>query len=91
MASFKAEISQHDRDEFAKMVPKKLAQIPGTKNVIAGQASAVEGKPRYTVALFVDFDNEAALKSYLQNPIHKAAEAQMPTMFSEFLISDCLH
>jgi quinol monooxygenase YgiN len=91
VANFKAEVSQHDRDEFAKKVPEILAQIPETKNVFVAQASEVEGKPRYAVALFIDFDSEAALKSYLENPIHKAAEAQMPSMFSEFLVSDYLY
>jgi len=91
MVNFKAEVSQQERDEFAKKVPETLAQIPGTKNVFIGQASEVEGKPRYAAALFIDFDSEAALKSYLENPIHKAAEAQMSSMFSEFLISDYLY
>ena len=54
-------------------------------------ASEVEGKPRYGVALFIDFDSEAALKSYLENPIHRAAEAQSPALFSEVLISNYLY
>ena len=91
MANFKDEVSQHDREEFAKNVPGILGQIPETKNLLVTQASGVEGKPRYGVALFIDFDSEAALKSYLDNPIHKAAEAQMPAMFSEVLISDYLY
>jgi uncharacterized protein (DUF1330 family) len=91
MANFKDEVSQQDRDEFAKLVPETLAQIPGTKNIFVGQASEIEGKPRYAAALFIDFDSEAALKSYLENPIHKAAEAQMPSIFSEVLVSDYLY
>jgi quinol monooxygenase YgiN len=91
MVNFKAEVSQHDRDEFAKKVPEILAQIPGTKNIFVAQASEVEGKPRYAAALFIDFDSEAALKSYLENPIHKAAEAQTPALFSEVLVSNYLY
>jgi hypothetical protein len=91
MANFKAEVSQHDRDEFAEKVPEILGQIPETKNLFVAQASAVEGKPRYGVALFIDFDSEAALRSYLENPIHRAAEAQSPALFSEVLISNYLY
>jgi uncharacterized protein (DUF1330 family) len=68
-----------------------MAQVPGTKNIIMGQASEVEGKARYGAALFIDFDSEAALKNYLDHPIHKAVEAQMPSMLSEFLISNYLY
>jgi len=91
MVNFKAEVSQQERDEFAKKVPETLAQIPRTKNVFIGQASEVEGKPRYDAALFIDFDSEAALKNYLENPIHRAAEAQMAPIFSEVLVSNYLY
>jgi hypothetical protein len=40
---------------------------------------------------FIDFDSEAALKNYLAHPIHKAVEAQMPSMLSEFLVSNYLY
>ena len=91
MINFKAEVSQQERNEFAKKVVETLAQLPRTKNVLIGQASEVEGKPRYAAALFIDFDSEAALKNYLENPIHKAAEAQMSSMFSEVLVSNYLY
>lgn len=91
MVNFKDEVSQQERDEFAKKAPEILAQIPETKNVFIGKASEIEGKPRYAAALFIDFESEAALKSYLENPIHKAAEAQLPSMVSEFLVSDYLY
>lgn len=91
MVNFKAEVSQQEQDEFAKKVVETLAQLPGTKNVFIGQASEVEGKPRYAAALFIDFDSEAALKNYLENPIHRAAEAQMAPIFSEVLVSNYLY
>lgn len=91
MANFKDEVGQHDRDEFARKVPEILGQIPETRNLFVARASEVEGKPRYAVALFIDFDSETALKSYLDNPIHRAAEAQSPTLFSEVLISNYLY
>jgi len=91
MINFKAEVSQQERNEFAKKVVETLAQLPGTKNVLIGQASEVEGKPRYAAALFIDFDSEAALKNYLENPIHRAAEAQMAPIFSEVLVSNYLY
>jgi quinol monooxygenase YgiN len=91
MANFKAEIGQRERDEFAKKVKETLAKVPGVRNVIIGQALKGASKPRYDGALFVDFDNEAALKGYLEHPVHKAVAAQMPAMFSESFISNYLY
>jgi quinol monooxygenase YgiN len=91
MVNFKVEVGQRERNEFAKKAAETLAQVPGTKNIIMGQAFEVDGKARYGAALFIDFDSEAALKNYLAHPIHKAVEAQMPSMLSEFLISNYLY
>lgn len=91
MVNFKAEVGQRERDEFAKKAGETLAQVPGTKNIIMGQASEVQGKARYGAALFVDFENEAALKNYLEHPIHKAVAAQMPSLLSESLVSNYLY
>jgi len=90
LANFKAEVGQRERDEFAKKATETLAQVPGTKNIIMGQASEVQGKACYGAALFVDFENEAALKNYLEHPVHKAVAAQMPSLLSEFLVSNYL-
>jgi quinol monooxygenase YgiN len=86
MAKFKPEIGQREREEFVKKTRESLSQIPGTQNVAVGLALEAAGKARYETALFVDFENEAALKSYDDHPIHQAAKAQIPTMFSDFLV-----
>jgi quinol monooxygenase YgiN len=91
MVNFKVEVGQRERDEFAKKAVETLAQVPGTKNIIMAQASEVGGKARYGAALFIDFDSEAAFENYRAHPIHKAVEAQMPSMLSEFLISNYLY
>jgi len=91
MVNFKAEVGQRERDEFAKKAAETLAQVPGTKNIMMGQASEVQGKARYGAALFIDFENEAAFKNYLEHPIHKAIVAQMPSLLSEFLVSNYLY
>jgi len=91
LANFKAEVGQRERDEFAKKAAETLAQLPGTKNIIMGQASEVQCKARYSVALFIDFENEAALMNYVEHPVHKAVAAQMPSLLSEFLVSDFLY
>jgi quinol monooxygenase YgiN len=91
MINFKDEVTEQQRDEFAKLVRETVSQLPGTRNVVVGKALDVEGKPRYGYALLVDFDSEAALKSYIDNPTHKAAEAQMAPFLSETLISDYLY
>jgi len=91
MVNFKAEMGQRERDAFAKQAAETLAQVPGTKNIILGQALEIEGQARYGAALFIDFENEAALKGYLEHPVHKAVAALMPSMFSEFLTSNYLY
>ena len=91
MVKFKPEVSQDQQAEFAKTSVEALGQIPGVKSIIAGQALDIEGKPAYNGALFIDFDDEAKLKAYLEHPIHKAAEAQIPTMCSDVMVLDCLY
>lgn len=91
-ANFKAEIGQQERDEFTKKLIETLPQIPGTRDIVVSQQALKEqGTTRYGAALFIDFDNEIALKGYLDHPLHRASTSQMPAMFSEFLVSDYLY
>lgn len=91
MVNFKAEVGQRERDEFAKKALETLAQVPGTKNIIMGQASEVQGKARYRAALFIDFENEAALMNYIEHPVHKVVTAHMPSLLGESLVSNFLY
>jgi hypothetical protein len=91
MMKFKPEVSQEQQREFAKHMAKDMEQIPGIKNPIVGAALDIEGKPAYDLALYIDFDDKAGLDAYLNNPIHKAGEAGLPTVCSEFLVLDCLY
>jgi len=91
MVNFKAEVGQHEQGELAKKVVETVKQIPGTKNVFIGQASEAGGKARYAAALFMDFDSETTLKGYFEHPVHKTAEAQMASVFSEVFVSNYLH
>jgi uncharacterized protein (DUF1330 family) len=91
MLTFKPEVTQEERLQLRDMSVTALGQIPGTKNIIAGQALDIEGKPPCDAAVFIDFDDEAKLKAYLEHPIHKAAEAQLPAMCSDIKILDCLY
>ena len=91
MIKFKPEVTQEQQTEFSKTSVGALGQIPGVKNIIAGQALEIEGKPAYNAALLMDFDGEAELKAYLEHPTHKAAAAQLPTICSDVLILDCLY
>ena len=91
MMKFKPEVSQEQQDEFAKTLTGSLGQVPGVKNLIIGQALDVEGKPPYSAALLIDFDDEAQLKAYLEHPAHKAAAAQLPTLCSNVFVLDCLY
>ena len=91
MVNFKAEMGPNERDAFAKQAAVTLAQIPGAKNIILGQALDAQGPARYGAALFIDFDDEAALKAYLEHPLHKAVASLMPTLFSESLTLNYLY
>ncbi len=91
MSNFKAEVDQPEREEFAKKAVEILTQLPGVHNLVLGQALEVRGQVRYGMALFIDFDDEAALKSYLDHPKHKAVAAKLPSVFSDILVSDYLY
>ena len=91
MLKFKPEVSQEQQVELAKMSVGALGQIPGVKNIIAGQALDIEGKPAFDGALFVDFADEDSFKAYLEHPMHRAAEAQLPVVCSDIKILTCLY
>ena len=91
MVKFKPEVSQEQQAEFAKKVPEVLAKIPGAKNITLGLALAVESEPRYDGATFMDFDDEAQLKAYLDHPMHQAVDAQARAMCSDYLIMNFLY
>jgi hypothetical protein len=91
MLKFKPEVSQEQQAELGKTSLEVIGQIPGVKNIIAGLALDIEGKPVCDAALFIDFDDEAKLKAYLEHPVHKAAEAQLPAVCSDIKVLDCLY
>jgi len=91
MLKFKPEVSQEQQAELGKTSIDVIGQIPGVKNIIAGPALDIEGKPVCDAALFIDFDDEAKLKAYLEHPVHKAAEAQLPAVCSDIKVLDCLY
>ena len=91
MLTFKPEVSQEQRLQLRDLSVATLGQIPGVKNLIAGQALDIEGKPLCDAAVFIDFDDEAKLKAYLAHPVHKAAEAQLPAMCRDIKMLDCLY
>ena len=91
MLKFKPEVSQEQQVELAKMSVEALGKIPGVKNVIAGQALDIEGKPAFDGALFVDFADEDSFKAYLEHPMHRVAEAQLPALCSDINILNCLY
>jgi hypothetical protein len=88
---FKPEVTQEQQVELAKMSVEALGKISGVKNIIAGQALDIEGKPEFDGALFLDFDDENSFKTYLDNPMHRVAEAQLPALCSDIKILNCLY
>jgi hypothetical protein len=89
LSNFKTEVTQRNRDEFAKAV-KTLVQIPGVRNVVVGNALEGGSKALYGVAVFIDLDNEAALKGFNDHPMHKAVAAQILPILGEYLVLDYL-
>jgi hypothetical protein len=90
MLKFKPGVSQEQQVELARTSVAVLNQIPGVKNITAGHASDIEGEPPCDGALFVDFDNEDSFRAYLEHPVHKAAEAQLPSVCSDIKVLTCL-
>ena len=91
MLKFKPEVSQEQQAELGKTSVEALEQIPGVKSIIAGLALDIEGKAVCDAALFIDFDDETKLKAYLEHPVHKAAEAQLPAVCSDIKVLNCLY
>jgi hypothetical protein len=91
MLKFKPEVSQEQQTELAKMSVEVLGKIPGVKNIITGQALDIEGKPAFDGALFLDFEDENSFKAYLEHPMHRLAEAQLPALCSDIKILNCLY
>lgn len=83
MGNFKAEISPEWREKFIRKAEEALAQVPGTHNVHMGKASEIQGKNQYDLALFIDFDDEAAFQAYQDHPLHKTVAEQIPAVLSE--------
>jgi hypothetical protein len=90
MLKFKPGVSQEQQVELASTSMAILSQIPGVKNITAGQASDIEGEPLFDGALFADFDDEDSFKAYLEHPVHKAAEAHLPSVCSDIKVLTCL-
>jgi len=91
MLKFKPEVSQEQQVDLAKMSVRALEQIAGVKNIIAGQALDIEGKPAFDGAMFVDFADEDSFKTYLEHPMYRLAEAQLPTVCSDIKILNFLY
>ena len=87
MINFKTEIGEKERDEFCKKSAETLAQIPGTHNVFIGKAAEMD-KARYSFSLFIDFDDEATLKTYVDHPLHQGVRAKLVSMITDSFVSN---
>jgi uncharacterized protein (DUF1330 family) len=83
MGNFKAEITPEWREKFITKAQEALSQVPGTHNVRMGKASEIQGKNPYELALFIDFDDEAAFKAYQHHPLHNTVAEQIPAVLGE--------
>jgi hypothetical protein len=83
MGNFKAEITPEWRDRFIQKAEEALAQVPGTRNVHMGKSSEIQGKNNYELALFIDFEDEAAFNAYQTHPLHNTVADQIPAVLGE--------
>jgi len=66
----KAGTSEEVQNQLVAQALEKLAVLPGVKNLRAGKS--IKGPEKgYTVALVMDFEDEAALEAYRVNPDHQ--------------------
>jgi len=63
-------LSEQDENKLVHLALNKLAALPGVKNLRAGR-TIKDPEKGYSVALVMDFEDEAALESYRVNPDHQ--------------------
>jgi len=63
-------LSEKDEDKLIHLALNKLAALPGVKNLRAGR-TIKDAEKGYSVALVMDFEDEAALETYRTNPDHQ--------------------
>jgi quinol monooxygenase YgiN len=67
----KAGTSEKDERALIDQAQRRLAKVPGVKNLKAGKGIAGSHQS-YAVVLTMDFEDEAALDAYRVNPDHQA-------------------
>lgn len=66
----KAGTTQEDENRLIDQARRKLTTLPGVRNLRAGKS--IEGRKQgYSVALVMDFQDEAALETYRLHPDHQ--------------------
>lgn len=66
----KPELTEANQTELVRLALKHLAVLPGVKNLRAGKS--IKGPEKgYSVALAMDFADEAALEVYRVHPDHQ--------------------
>ena len=67
----KAETSSRDRDAFMESAARVLGSIPGVSNLRIGLGLGLKDESSHPVALFMDFEDDAALAAYQIHPEHQ--------------------
>jgi Stress responsive A/B Barrel Domain len=66
----KPELNEESQNQLVRLALKHLPVLPGVKNLRAGKS--INGPQKgFTVALAMDFDDEAALEVYRVHPDHQ--------------------
>jgi stress responsive alpha/beta barrel protein len=84
----KPELSEESQSQLVRLALEKLALLPGVKNLRAGKS--IKGPEKgYSVALAMDFQDEAALEVYRVHPGHQKFVKEIAgPMVSEILRFD---
>ncbi|HEV2351693.1 MAG TPA: Dabb family protein [Terriglobia bacterium] len=84
----KPELNDDSQNQLVRLALEKLALLPGVKNLRAGKS--IKGPEKgYSVALAMDFADEAALEVYRVHPDHQKFVKEIAgPMVSEILRFD---
>ena len=71
-----------------KAAKYSLTQIPGVRNLAIGKSFEVVQPPRYQYGLTMEFEDESALRFYIDHPIHQEFRKIFFPIREDFLVMD---
>ncbi len=81
------EASPGEVDAVVRAARAMPARIPAVRNLAVSTSFEAVQPPRYSHALTMEFADEAALRGYLDHPVHQAFRALFYPVRGDFLIT----